>query len=514
MSTVSRFLLSAVAVATVASGFSAVTATPAEAAGLTIRQGTGKTDYTDPSGGVWKADSGFSGGYQVSGVTEGAIEGTEADPLYRNEHWGMKSWTAKVPNGSYEVTLKLAETYFGSRNTRVFSVSAEGRPVVTNLDIFAEVGKNVALDKKFVVQVADGSLDLGFSATRNNAKVDAILVRSTTTGGGTVSARPRPTSPTPRIPVTSAPTTAPTTAPSAPVSSAPVSSGDWKSGASGVGAASGGFGAWRGSELEVSATWSDNNTAAANFWQLDKGAEFGAWNKDLDIAVGAFDRGESWAGAARGAYDARWRASLTTLKNKWGSRPGTVYIRFAHEMNGNWYPWSVNSGNHQDFITAWKRYRAVQKEVFPASKLVFNVNRESVGNGVDWRKTFPGAQYVDVMGVDYYNQYPYAGDAATFASAIQQVDRYGAPKGLAKHLEFAGSVGLPLSVSEWSGNADNGDSPAFVQGMHDFFEAHGGTGAGKFLYEVQFNVDRDGKRWLLSEGTRMPRSAAKYRELF
>ncbi|GAA0302298.1 malectin domain-containing carbohydrate-binding protein [Kineococcus aurantiacus] len=514
MSKVSKFLLSAAAVATVAGGFTTAGASAASAdTGVTIRQGTGKVDYTDAAGNVWKKDAGFVGGYQVSNVTTASIAGTTSSGLYQNEHWGMSKWAAQVPNGTYDVTLKFAETYFTTANTRVFSVTAEGQKVVENLDIFAAVGKNARLDKTFQVKVADGSIDLGFSATKNNAKVDGILVKSAGTTSGTgstpvVTPSPRPTQPTP-TPTTPAPTTPAPTTPSTPVTS-----GDWHSGASGVGVASGTFASWRGSAVEVSATWADNNTAAANFWQLDRGAEFGSWDKDLDIAVGGIGSGETWANAARGSYDARWRASLTTLKNKWGNRPGTAYIRFAHEMNGNWYAWSVNKNNYQDFITSWKRYRALQKEIFPGAKLVFNLNRESVGTGMDWRQTFPGAQYVDVMGVDYYNQYPYAGDAATFASAIQEKDGFGAPKGLAQHLAFAKSVGLPLSISEWSGNADNGDSPAFIQGMHDFFEANGGTGAGKLLYEVQFNVDRDNKRWILTGDTRMPKSAAKYRELF
>ena len=518
----------ATATATPSATSTAAPATPAATGSTTpvastlVRTGTATGAITDSAGRSWTKDSGFTGGYQVSDVTTSDITGTTDDALYRSEHWGMSGWSAAVPSGTYDVTLKLAETYFGYRGARVFSVTAEGKPVLSNLDIFAAAGKNAALDKTFRVAVADGKLSLGFSATQNYAKVDAIQVKPV--NDAAVTADPRPTNPTPIVstpaptttapaPSTTAPAPVPTTAAPAPVGQ-PASSGAWESGASGVGVASGAYGTWRGSAVKISSTWADNNTSAANFWQLDPGAEYGSWNKDIDVAVGAIDSGESWSQAASGSYDARWRASLQTLKAKWGSRAGTVYIRFAHEMNGNWYSWSVNSSNSSSFTAAWKRYRAIQQQVFPASKLVFSVNRESVDNGMDWRKTFPGAQYVDVLGVDYYNQYPYAGNAATFASSINDVDGYGAPKGLAQHLAFAKSVGLPLAVSEWSGNADNGDSPAFIQGMHDFFAANGGTGAGKLLYEVQFNVDIDGKRWLLTDGTRMPQSAAKYRELF
>jgi hypothetical protein len=202
------------------------------------------------------------------------------------------------------------------------------------------------------------------------------------------------------------------------------------------------------------------------------------------------------------------------MKNLWGGRPGTLYIRLAHEMNGNWYPWSVNSGNVDSFVSAWKHFRSLQKEIFPTAKLVFPVNRESVGNGMDWRRSFPGAQYVDVIGVDYYNQYPYVSTASDWQASLDDVDRFGAPKGLQAHLDFARSVGLPLAVPEWSGEASQGDSAAFIQGMHSFFTQHAGGGAGQVIYDVQFNVDMDGDVFRLYPSTQMPASAEAYRSLF
>ncbi len=74
---------------------------------------------------------------------------------------------------------------------------------------------------------------------------------------------------------------------------------------------------------------------------------------------------------------------------------------------------------------------------------------------------------------------------------------------------------LPLVVSEWSGNADEGDHPVFVQKMHEFFSRNGGTGPGEVLYEVQFNVGShgDGQFLLVGDGTRMPESQAEYLSL-
>ncbi|WP_432541739.1 malectin domain-containing carbohydrate-binding protein [Kineococcus sp. SYSU DK002] len=526
MSKLSKFLLSTVAVATVAGSLTTAAVTAAQAADApTIRVSTQRSAFTDAAGQVWSADTGFEGGWQNASTTTSPIDGTGDDKLYQSEHYGMKGWSAKVPNGTYDVTLKTAETYWTQKGARVFSVTAEGRSVLSNLDIFAEVGKNRALDKKFSVTVADGTLNLGFTQTRNYATVDAILVQPTGTagggtGGGTVTPSPRPTNSTPVV-TTPPPTTAPPTTP--PVTTAPttprpgtknVSGHAWMSGSSGVGAANGGFGAWRGSNLDIVSSWAGNADNSANFYTLWKGAEYGNWNGSMDMAVGGIDSGETWAQAASGKFDARWAASLTKLKQLWAGREGTMYIRFAHEMNGYWFSWSVNKNNHQDFMASWKRYRALQQQIFPQAKLVFSVNKETNGAGMDWTKFFPGKQYVDVLSVDYYNNWPYAATLAQFQQQSWDKDGYGAPKGINAHLAFARSQGLPLSVSEWSGNADDGDSPAFIQGMYDFFKANAGTGAGQLIYEVQFNCDIDNKRWLLNGGTRMPNSAAKYKELF
>ncbi|MEZ0492490.1 malectin domain-containing carbohydrate-binding protein [Kineococcus sp. TBRC 1896] len=516
MSKLSKFLLSSTAVALVAAGLTTAGVTAASAeAGLVIRQGTGKADWTDPAGNVWKKDSGFTGGYQVQSVTTSRISGTDLSPLYQNEHWGMSRWSAPVPAGTYEVTLKMAETYFDARGTRVFSVSAEGQRVVDNLDLFAVAGKNAAVDRTFTVKVGDGSLDLGFSATRNNAKVDGILVRAVSpapAGPGVVKPSPRPTTPTP---VMTTPAPPPATTPPPSPSAPPAAAGTWLSGASGVGVGDGRYAAWRGTPLGIAASWANDNTNNQHFWQLDPGAEYGKWNASMDMAVGGIDRGETWAQGASGQFDARWKASLLKLKSQWGNRSGTVYIRFAHEMNGFWFPWSVNKNNHQDFVASWKRYRALQQQVFPEAKLVFSVNRDSNGTGMDWTKFFPGKAYVDVLTVDYYNQYPYASTKAQFDAASWDKDGYGAPKGIRAHAAFAKSQGIPFGVSEWSGNADNGDGAGYVEGMHAFFEENAGTGPGQVLYDIQFNCDIDGKRWLLfGSGVRMPSSAQTYKNLF
>lgn len=223
------------------------------------------------------------------------------------------------------------------------------------------------------------------------------------------------------------------------------------------------FAEWRGAPVEITATWADADPSLqTQLPLLRRGEEFGEWDRDLDLAIGAIGEDETWSEAADGAYDARWRRSLTTMARLWDDRPGTLYIRFAHEMNGDWYPWAVTADDRDDFITAWKRFRALQQEVFPESQLVFCLTRESVDSGIDWRETFPGAEYVDVLGVDYYNQYPYVDSVAEFDASATETDEWGGPKGIQGYQDFAREQGLPLAFPEWGGNATEGDAPAFI----------------------------------------------------
>ncbi|GAA4674724.1 glycosyl hydrolase [Frondihabitans cladoniiphilus] len=288
------------------------------------------------------------------------------------------------------------------------------------------------------------------------------------------------------------------------------------SGASGTGVVNGQFAAASGNQVGIAGTWSDNDSASVNFWQLQSGGDYANWNKPLDIAVGAIDAGETWQAAASGAYDARWTTSLTKLKALRSNTTATTYIRFAHEMNGNWYPWSVTASNYTYFDAAWNRYRALQQQIFPQAKLVFSLNRESSGSsGIAWTKYFPGAANVDLISVDYYNQYPYVATDADWKASLSQTDAFGAPKGLDKYLAYAQTQGLPLAVSEWSGKASFGDSPVFVQDMLQYFKTHAGNSAGHIAYDVLFNVGGySGDYQLFGPDAKMPLSSAAYASFF
>ena len=140
--------------------------------------------YVDPvTGDVYVADHAFSNGSfgYVGGSTKSTgspIAGTDRDPLYQNLRTGMLAYRFSVPNGTYRVDLSFAELQLAKAGGRVFSVSLEGVAVLSDLDVYvAAGGKNVALDRSFLVEVTDGVLDVSFIAQRGDKPiVNALLV--------------------------------------------------------------------------------------------------------------------------------------------------------------------------------------------------------------------------------------------------------------------------------------------------------------------------------------------------
>ncbi len=81
-----------------------------------------------------------------------------------------------------------------------------------------------------------------------------------------------------------------------------------------------------------------------------------------------------------------------------------AYLRFSHEMNGNWYPWSQNS-TPNDYISAWRHVHNIfSNKSLDATRLqwIWSVNNEDYGNYTA-EEYWVGDNYVDWVGVDGYN---------------------------------------------------------------------------------------------------------------
>lgn len=119
----------------------------------------------------------------------------------------------------------------------------------------------------------------------------------------------------------------------------------------------------------------------------------------------------------------------------WG---GTIYLRYMHEMNGDWYPWGVYNGHNgnspADFVKAWRHTH----DLFVAAGAT-NVNwvwsqNVRYGSNYPFADLYPGPSYVDWIALDGYNWGGQVGGhpgwqsmASIFLNTYNQVLAYGKP---------------------------------------------------------------------------------------
>ncbi|MEO5320177.1 glycosyl hydrolase [Arthrobacter sp. CC3] len=168
-----------------------------------------------------------------------------------------------------------------------------------------------------------------------------------------------------------------------------------------------------------------------------------AWGGGLAQPTYALDR------IAAGDFDAyitQWGQALAS----WGQ---PVQLRFAHEMNGNWYPWAegVNGNQPGDYVQAWRHVHDVVAATGASNvDWVWSPNVPYFGS-TDLAGLFPGAGYVNVVALDGYNW----GTSASWSSWMSPQDLF-AP-GIAQLRTLA--PGLPILIAEVA-SAEAGGSKA------------------------------------------------------
>lgn len=117
------------------------------------------------------------------------------------------------------------------------------------------------------------------------------------------------------------------------------------------------------------------------------------------IAGGAIQPDYTLAAIAGGSFDpyiTKWGADLAV----WGK---PVMLRFAHEMNGDWYPWceTINGNAPGDYIRAWQHVHDLISAAGATNvSWVWSPNGGGPGN---MAAMYPGDDYVDLLGLDAYN---------------------------------------------------------------------------------------------------------------
>ncbi len=119
------------------------------------------------------------------------IENTEFDEVFitervTNHSFPLEPFSYRIPvsNGIYSVKLYWAEVYWGvhpegidgGAGSRIFSVTMEGMPIVTDIDLFADLGPATADTRMYDIEVTDGELTITFQSTVDRPKISAIEI--------------------------------------------------------------------------------------------------------------------------------------------------------------------------------------------------------------------------------------------------------------------------------------------------------------------------------------------------
>src|SRR3954463_4554055 len=103
-----------------------------------------------------------------------------------------------------------------------------------------------------------------------------------------------------------------------------------------------------------------------------------------------------------------------------------VAVRFAHEMNGDWYPWGqgANGNAPADYVAAYRHVHDVVTAA-GASNVVWVWSPITVISrpGVPLEPLYPGDEYVDWVGLSVYFSQPGASYAPEVPSTLREFDQ-------------------------------------------------------------------------------------------
>jgi hypothetical protein len=285
--------------------------------------------------------------------------------------------------------------------------------------------------------------------------------------------------------------------------------GVWSSGATSGDLAA--FASWRGRPLDNSGTWPNRET-----WDVIANPDvYGAVTalasyKQIWIGLAMLpeqDATANFAQCATGAYDQYYKTYGENLKKL--NRDNAI-IRLGWEANGDWFKWSIGS-DIDNYKACFRKEVAAIKSTAPNVLIDWNMNKDShLGGTLSVADAYPGDDMVDIVGVDFYDNWPAYPNQAAW-DADYNVTQNGGPRGLGTWLEFAKAHNKKLSLPEWGMNTGTGggaDDTYFMQAMYNFFSSN----YQNIAYETYFNL-QDQSFMIYPAGIN-PQSSALYQQLW
>lgn len=169
-----------------------------------------------------------------------------------------------------------------------------------------------------------------------------------------------------------------------------------------------------------------DNVAARGMLPLISWEPWDYQDQSKAASLGGIQPAYSLSHIIDGDYDSYIRSWAEGVK----SLPYIIAIRFAHEMNGNWYPWGIftNGNTVDEYVTAWRHVHDIFTRI-GADNVIWVWSPNIIYNDVtNLAKLYPGNNYVNWIGLSGYYGTPgmmqYKSFNATFDNTIAKIRRF------------------------------------------------------------------------------------------
>jgi beta-mannanase len=189
-------------------------------------------------------------------------------------------------------------------------------------------------------------------------------------------------------------------------------------------------------------------------------------------------------------YVGRWARSARDFGDQ-------ILVRFAHEMNARYYPWSAgaNGNRSEDYVTAWRHVVQIFRDAGADNvRWVWSPNVSYDGT-TPLHQLYPGDDWVDWVAVDGYNggaALPWGGWLdfdAVFGPTLDEIERLTTAK--------------PVMIGETASAEAGGDKAAWIHGLFDAMERRPAIRA-----FVWFNHDKE-TDWRIQSSARAQEAFAQ-----